>query len=207
MAMRHFPGILLAAAMLVASVGLGHAQEDGIDQAKADRLDARIFAGNPGKKASACFVRRYDADHMAQHPRQKVSAMLLLLTADVEAGETALSYGFQLGIKLRDRAGDFDSAGGCNHAIAERRGNDIRFDCAVDCEDGGINVTPAKDDKSVIVRLDEIGIWQRGKQGDPLPETLRAGADDKIFRLDRTDPSDCAALVTDGKELAEMEHK
>ena len=187
--------------MLAASAAFAQA-EDGIDKAKADRLDTRIFGGNPGKKSSACFVRRYDADHLARHPRQKLRAMLLLLTAEVEDGETEPSYSFQLGVKYRNRPGDFDSAGGCSHAIAEDNVNAIGFDCSVDCDGGGIDVAPAKDDKSVIVRLDRIGIWRRGKAGDQTPETLHAGADDRIFRLDRTDPADCAPLVADGKELA-----
>jgi hypothetical protein len=198
--------ILFAGTMLVASSAFAHA-EDGIDKAKADRLDAKVFGGNPGKKASACFVRRYDDDHLARHPRQKVGALLLLLAADVEEGETELSYSFRLGVKFRDRPGDFDSSGGCSHAVAEDKGHEIRFDCSVDCEGGGINVALAKDEKSLIVRLDQIGIWQRGKQGDQTPEELRAGVDDRVFRLDRADPGDCAVLVTDGKELASMSHE
>jgi hypothetical protein len=207
MAKRHFLRILFAGAMLVAPAAFAHAQEGDIDKAKADRLDAKVFGGNPGKKASACFVRRYDADHLARHVRQKVSAMQLLLTADVEEGETELSYSFRLGMKFRDRPGDFESSGGCSHAVAEDKGHEIRFNCSVDCEDGGINVALAKDETSVIVHLDQIGIWRRGKQGDQVPEALHAGADDRIFRLDRSDPSDCAALFTDGKELASMSHE
>jgi hypothetical protein len=207
MAKRHFFRILFAGAMLVASSAFAHAQEGGIDKAKADRLDARVFGGNPGKKASACFVRRYDADHLARHPRQKVSALQLLLTADVDEGETELSYSYRIGVKYRDRPGDFDASGGCSHAIASDKGNEIRFDCSEDCEDGGINVAPAKDDKSVIVRLDQIRIWQRGKPDGKATEVLRGGADDRIFRLDRSDPGDCAVLVTDGKELASTSHE
>ena len=206
MAKRHFLRIFFAGAMLAASAAFAQA-EDGIDKARADRLDTRVFGGNPGKKASACFVRRYDADHLARHPRQKLSAMLLLLTAEVEDGETELSYSFRFGVKYRDRPGDFDSSGGCSHAIADDKGHAIRFDCSVDCEGGGINVAPAKDDKSVIVRLDQIRIWQRGKPDDQATEVLRGGADDRIFRLERSDPGDCAALVTDDKELASTSHE
>lgn len=51
---------LSAAAIFAAAVSAGHTQEEGIDKAKADAFDARMFAGPPGKKAYACFVRRYD---------------------------------------------------------------------------------------------------------------------------------------------------
>ena len=51
-----------------------HAQEN-VDKAKAIAFDAKMFAGPLGQKTYACFVRRYDASHLAQHPKQKVSAM------------------------------------------------------------------------------------------------------------------------------------
>ena len=38
-----------------------------------------VIAGPLGQKTYACFVRRYDASHLAQHPKQKVSAMKLLV--------------------------------------------------------------------------------------------------------------------------------
>jgi len=41
----------------------------------------------------------------------------------------------------------------------------------------------------------------------PLRVVKVAGADDKIFRLDRTDTGECASLVTDRKELAAIRHK
>ncbi|WP_244443149.1 hypothetical protein [Bradyrhizobium sp. Ai1a-2] len=48
--------------------GIGHSRaEDGIDSAKAAAFDKRIFARPLAEKTYACFVRRYDADHLAQH--------------------------------------------------------------------------------------------------------------------------------------------
>jgi hypothetical protein len=68
----------IAAAALFAGIGLTHAQ-DGVDKARADAFEVRMFAGQPGKKAYACFLRRYDANHLAQHPKQKIAAMKLLV--------------------------------------------------------------------------------------------------------------------------------
>lgn len=48
-----------------------------------------MYAGAPGNKAYACFVRRYDAEHLARHPKQKVAAMKLLISAEVERGQGA----------------------------------------------------------------------------------------------------------------------
>jgi hypothetical protein len=195
------------AIMLAGSTALSHAQEATSDKAAADAFDAKVFTGPPGKKAYACFVRHYDADHLARHPKQKVSTMQLLVTAEIPPEEKTMSYSFRLGVKYRHRPGDFDSSGYCNHTLAEDAGKEIRFGCGVDCEGGGINVALSKDDKSAIVRLERITVWQRNKPDEEAGDALLAGADDKIFRLDRADTRDCAALVTDRKELAAIRHK
>jgi hypothetical protein len=84
-------------------------------------------------------VRRYDANHLAQHPKQKVSAMKLLVTAENAPQEKTTGYSFRLGIKYRHRAGNFDSSGFCGHVVTEDASDEIRFGCGVDRE-GGINV-------------------------------------------------------------------
>ena len=65
----------------------------------------------------------------------------------------------------------------------------------------------SKDDKSAIVRLERVRIWQRNKPDEDAGDDLVAGADDKIFRVDRIDTRECAELVTDRKELAAIRHK
>lgn len=198
---------LAAAAIAALSAGPGHAEEDGIDKAKADALDLRMFTSPPGKKAYACFVRRYDADHLAHHPKQKVSAMKLLMTAEVPSDNRTYNYSFRLGVKYRHRPGDFDSSGDCGHVVAEDTGHEIRFGCGVDCDGGGIEVAVSKDDRSAIVRLDRVRIWQNNKPDEEAEDSLVAGADDRIFRLDRADTRESASLVTDRKELAAIRHK
>ena len=84
--MSSFVLTLAASAALVSLAGVGHAQ-DGIDKAKAAAFDNKMFAGPIGQKTYACFVRRYDASHLAQHPKQKVSAMKLLVTAEIPPEE------------------------------------------------------------------------------------------------------------------------
>jgi hypothetical protein len=204
---RSWIATLTAAAMLAFSVTVGHAQEDGIDKAKADAFDVRMFAKPPGNKAYACFVRRYDPDHLARHPRQKVSAMKLLVSAEIPEDEKSYNYSFRLGVKYRHRSGDFDSSGFCSHVVVEDAGHEMRFGCSVDCDGGGIGVALSKDDKAAIIRLGRVRIWQNNKPDDEAGDSLVAGADDKIFRLDRIDTRECASLVTDRKELAALRHK
>lgn len=127
---KHLSMTVLAAVMLAGSIALSHAQESTIEKSAADAFDLKVFTVPPGKKAYACFVRHYDADHLARHPKQKVSAMQLLVTAEIPPEEKTTSYSFRLGIKYRHRSGDFDSSGYCNHALAEEAGKEIGFDCA-----------------------------------------------------------------------------
>lgn len=209
-----FIAILAAAtALVISAAGItpGHAGEDGIDKAKAAAFDVRIFTRPPGKKAYACFVRRYDPAHLTRHPQQRVSAMKLLVTAEIpqdeEIKEKIINYSFRLGLKYRHRSGDFDSSGSCNHFVPEDDGHEIRLGCGVDCDGGGLNVAMSKEDKSAIVRVERIRIWQNSKPDEEPSDALVGGADDKVFRLDRTDTGECASLVTDRKELAEIRRK
>jgi hypothetical protein len=196
---------------LAAFIGAARAEEaDDVreaSKAEAESFNARIYAGAPGDKAYACFVRRYDAEHLAKHPKQKAASMKLLVSAEVDGEDKQLHNSFRLGFRYRHRSGDFDSSGSCHHTVFTMEGNEVRLGCGVDCEGGGIDVALSKDDKSAIVRLERVRVWQHNKPDEDAERSLVAGADDGIFRLDRTDASECAALVTDRKELAALRHK
>jgi len=120
--------------------------------------------------------------------------------------DKTINYAFRLGIKYRDRSGNFDQGGYCNDAIAEDAGHDVRFKCGVDSEGGGITVALSKDNKSTLRVIGRIVVTDRSKPDD-AGEVLSAGADDKVFRVDRTDMSECAELVTDREEFAALSHK
>jgi len=202
---------LILPLVLAAFVGAARAEDADESReptrAEAEAFNARMYAGAPGDKAYACFIRRYDADHLARHPKQKVAAMKLLISAEFDKEDKELHNSFRLGFKYRHRSGDFDSSGSCGHALFTKNGPEVRLGCGVDCEGGGIGVAMSKDDKSVIVRLARVRVWQNNKPDDDAEQSLVAGADDGIFRLDRVDASECASLVTDRKELAALRHK
>jgi hypothetical protein len=195
----------------------------GAAEATADTAFAkRMFAGSvPDPKAYACFVRRYDAAHLLAHPLQKVSVMKLLISTEKDPDFPNFQYAFRLGVNFRDRRGDFDSSGNCGHAPTVQNPADaaippqdrvtmpagIDFQCAVDCDGGGIAVSLANADDAAIVKLDHIRIWKGNDPDSAAAGALQGGADDKVFRLDRTNVSDCAALVADRKELAAMRRK
>jgi hypothetical protein len=210
------PGAIMKLALvlplvLAAFVGVARAEEaDDIreaNKAEAATFNARMYAGASGSKAFACFVRRYDAGHLARHKKQKVAAMKLLVSAEYDTEDKQLHNSFRLGFKYRHRSGDFDSSGSCHHSVWTKNGNEVRIGCGVDCEGGGIGVALSTDDKSAIVRLERVRVWQNNKPDDDAEQSLVAGADDGIFRLDRADNSECASLVTDRKELAALRHK
>ena len=136
---------IVAAIALVLGTGVCPAQES-VDKAKAAAFDGRMFGGPLSQKTYACFVRRYDASHLAQHPKRKVSAMKLLVTAKEASEDKTVNYSFGLGFKYRHRAGNFDSSGFCSHTAAENSGGEIRLGCGVDCEGGGIEVAMKDED-------------------------------------------------------------
>ncbi|MCP3402514.1 hypothetical protein [Bradyrhizobium sp. CCGB20] len=195
---------------LVAFIGVARAEEaDDIreaSKAEAETFNARMYAGPPGSKAYACFVRRYDAAHLARHPKQKVASMKLLVSGETYEADMQLHNSFRIGFQYRHRTGDFDSSGSCHHTVLTKDGSEVRLGCGVDCEGGGLGIALSKDDKSAIVRLESIRVWLH-KATEADDQALVAGSDDGIFRLERTDNSECAALAYDRKELAVLRHK
>ena len=79
--MKLLTRVILAAAAYSGPTLAAPAQ-DAVDRAKAAAFDRRTFAGPRAAKTYACFVRRYDANHLAQHPKQRVGAMKLLVEAE-----------------------------------------------------------------------------------------------------------------------------
>jgi hypothetical protein len=142
--------------------------------------------------------------------------MKLLITSETNPDDKFFSYSFRLGVNFRSRPGSFDSSGECGHAPTVRAPNSdadsgipagIDFACGVDCDGGGLSVDLAKDNASVIVKLEAIRIWKGNNFDESAATELKAGADDKVFRLDREILDDCKELVTDRKELAAMRRK
>ena len=142
--------MMLMAGVLAAATGLAGdpaVADDSPDIAFAKRM----FAGSaPKPKGYACFVRRYDAAHMAQHPLQKVTVMKLLITAEMVPDDKVLEYSFRLGVNFRDRPGDFDSSGDCGHAAVTKVPDNaetvipagVDISCGVDCDGGGVDRQP-----------------------------------------------------------------
>ena len=201
--------LLSASVALAAVVAFPVRSQEVVDKPVDTKTFAqRLFAVKTVvKKTYACFVRRYDAAHLKQHPLQKVSAMKVLMTVEKSEEDASLLYGFRLGVGFRNRPGAFSSGGNCGDAKALPDGGRIKISCGVDCDGGALYVTLAEGDKSVVVDLDEIRIWDDSKPDEEPTHSLRAGADDKSFRLDRANVEECASLVPDHDELEAMRHQ
>lgn len=204
-----------AAALLVSAIAGGTARAEDepkkASAAQAQAFDTTLVGSTAGKvKTFACFIRRYDADHLAAHPKQTVSAMKLLVTVDMTSTEQTYNHEFRLGMKFRHRKGDFQSAGSCNHAIVKDAGDEVRLSCPIDCEGGGIEIGIAasrkpQDKAAAMVRLEAVRIWDNdSKAEEETADYLKAGDDDKAFRLERTSLKDCGSLVSDDDERIAM---
>jgi hypothetical protein len=182
------------------------AKGDGV---KNQEFIRQLFAGPVAKnKTYACFVRQYDRDHLARHPLQKVSAMKLLVTAETVPETEGPSVSFRLGVRYRNKTGTYDSSGDCRHGgISAETNNEARLGCGVDCDGGHFDIGLTKDRNATLLRLERIRIWRDNKPDEDAEDELVAGADDKVFRLDRAGLEECRSLVTDRKELAEMRRK
>jgi hypothetical protein len=133
--------LVLAASIATAASALAAGRdEDGIDKSAADAFDSRMFGATPATKSYACFVRKYDSEHLANHPKQKVANMKLLMTAEIPSDASTFNYSFRLGVRYRKRSTNFESFGDCGHVVAEDTGQEIRFGCGVDCDGGGLGV-------------------------------------------------------------------
>jgi hypothetical protein len=179
-----------------------------VDPVKAAAFNTTLFGRPPASKGLtyACFIRRYDGDHLARHPKQKVAAMKLLVTIGHPPEESSTPYSFRLGFKYRHRKGDWDSSGACHTVQSKETDGEVRLGCSVDCDGGGIEIGLGRTADATRVRLERVRIWQNNEPDDEGDE-LSAGADDKIFRLDRTNIKDCEALITDRKELPALRSK
>jgi hypothetical protein len=188
----------LAALTLLPAAGLAS------EGTKPDDVIVRFLGKDPSaKKASACFVRVYDAAHLAQHPKQKVTAMMLLVSGEPDAETKQVTYSFSMGVKMRGSSTRMTSAGDCHHSTASTDAGKsaATFSCGVDCDGGGFAVALSEDAKAVLLTLaGGVAIWAPGKDDPEDRKELEAGTDDHDFQLYRTNLNDCLPLTGSDKE-------
>jgi hypothetical protein len=200
--------IVLSASILALSLIGGVAPGARAGGSSEDEAFQKQVFGRPLATTNlyACFSRAYDAGHLAQHPRQNVRTMLLLVTGDANDA-TAPTYRLGLSVTFRKSGAHFESGGSCGsiHATDEAGTTPKTAHCGVDCDGGAIDVA-LRDANSVRVSIPVGARITRAGANDPEPvdESRRFGSDDKVFRLDKTALINCLRLANDDKEKAAL---
>jgi hypothetical protein len=155
-----------------------------------------ILAPQPGNKA--CYSRAYDAAHLKAHPRQRITAMRFLLSVgaydpkpqNATNPEDLYYYKFSMSVMRRGDKRLLHTSGDCFSAE--------NIQCVVDCDGGSVALDKMPPANSLIVRLNnDSGITMyHDCDGDENKGAVvvKAGADDKVFRLDKISADACKAL-------------
>jgi hypothetical protein len=163
---------------------------------------------------AACFTRVYDAGHLRQHPKQKVTSMTVWLRYEsVNSDKPVTVLALSLAVTERGNPDALYSDGGCMWD-ANRDTSDRWLIKADPKEEGMVCLQSAQPDVFDVTSAEEGGnlILDRGKDrdtlmvylGDGLSMVKRAsrrqhryvefGAGDRVFMLLRTDIKNCAVI-------------
>jgi hypothetical protein len=161
----------------------------------------KIFGRDPGNSAAnACFVRHYTKAHLKSHPDQNVTDMLVYVNK--QEGSDPY-YNVNMQVNFRQLMKPFQVSGSCGV------GSDGKaLGCGIDCDGGSLSVR-VKNETSLLVEIPEsVRLYDPSSADDApdaeLPKAARFGSDDKLFRLDRTDLKNCAAVIYDDEVKAKV---
>lgn len=180
--------------MMRTSIVLGLGLALAAAPAIADQTDIALFGKDPGDQpAQACFIRHYDQPHLKVHPEQNVTDMLMFVDSTVDA-EYGRGYSLSLGVNFRGVEHQMQVSGGCGATDVE---GDGLLGCGIDCDGGWIGVR-VKDANAMYVEIpDGARIWDPDPSVEEPPAEAAFGKDDLLFRLDRTDLSECLPVIYD----------
>jgi hypothetical protein len=188
--MRSLPKIL-SLAIILAGCGAAQAADDA-------NFAKTVFANPaPNAKSRACFVRRYDAQHMAQHPKQHVRDIMLLVGREKFEDEPGgLRWQFKLSAHFTDRKGRYESDGDCSTVAPDASGAATRLHCSVACDGGDMSMTPAADSPNATARFGSLRYWKAGSPESAGADDTIGDGDDQLFQMERAELLDCAPLLS-----------
>ena len=164
-------------------------------------LQQEVFGHALDKDAGyACFTRAYTKDHLASHPKQNVTSIMLLLKGKTDP---ELQYNAGVDFRFRKSGKHFQATGDCpSVTLNEPASAPNALHCAIDCDGGSINVD-LKDADTVLVKLpDGIAVSSTGNQDAPSGD--RFASDDKVFKLSRAPVITCLPLGLEDADKAAM---
>lgn len=155
-------------------------------------------------RTQACFGRDYDANHLASHPRQRVTSLYLFrdFTPDTNSefepdSPDALRdndgiegrIGVDTYVRLRDRKGVYSNHFSCS------KSDSGGVSCAIDCDGGSFRLKSAGEgldlgNEGFVV----VGGCGSSDEDDSKREDVKPGADDKLFRLGPQPLAACIAM-------------
>lgn len=143
------------------------------------------FAGKGAD--SVCYSRKYDAAHMARHPRQKVIAIELDFDANSSRTEGGRPTRFVVGLTVRfkDKSGWYGSVTLCN----ERATGGLA--CSLESDGGQFNLQEAGDGLELRPTT-EISI-----EGEDFVTFGGKTSDDNVFILKTSPQSVCDASTAE----------
>jgi hypothetical protein len=159
----------------------------------------KVFGRDPGTSAAhACFVRRYTKAHLGSHPDQNVTTMLAYVSKQ-EGPDTY--YGINLQVNFLQLKKPFQVSGSCSE-----NADTGALGCGVECDGGNLSVR-VKNEQSILVDIpDSVRLFDPSASDEfaDLPKGARFGSDDKLFRLDRTELTDCVPVIYDEETKAKV---
>ena len=165
-------------------------------------LQQEVFGHALSKDAGyACFTRAYDKDHLASHPKQNVTSIMLLLKG---VTDPEVRYNAGVDFRFRKSGKHFQATGDCpSVTLNEPASAPNALHCAIDCDGGSINVD-LKDADTVLVKLPTgIAVSGAGTNADP-PSGDHFGSDDQVFKLTRAPVVTCLPLGMEDEDKAAM---
>lgn len=179
----------VCAVLLAAGPTRAEEAEEAAEAARAARVAAefrKLFIDAPG-----CYARRYDAAHLAAHPRQRVTSMTVARTTMFQRGKAIEPIDgdyLMLTLTLRG-SGPKRAVGG---ASCSGLTEDGRLRCWSDvCDGGSVQVTAAPGGRLKL----ELGHFAlSGCDGEDDDDTivLSDRTDDTAFLLDPLPPDQCS---------------
>ncbi len=135
---------------------------------------APAFAQSPTDRLfpteAQCYARSYTEDHLADHPQQRVTQMVLR----PDRAAMAPYLGLWVGVTLRG------TPGGAFEALAQCENVEDSLYCTMEGDSGAFSISAAKDD-AVLVTVGSRGMGLENETGFATLERDRG--DDRSFLL------------------------
>jgi hypothetical protein len=167
----------------------------GLVQAGSTSDIVKIFGRDPGMSAAhACFIRHYTKAHLAGHPRQNVTDMVVYVGKN---DDTDQYYSVNMQVNFRQLSKPYQVSGSCEASADGKH----TLGCGVECDGGHLDVR-VKNEMSLLVEIPDFArifdpVDLETDERADVPDKAKFGADDKIFRIDRTDLKDCGPVIYD----------